>query len=134
MSWRIPAGVLPGVSSETTIITTNTSGTVHAAGWANIAPARPAGVPATMVTVAAAPASRPPTTSPVSAPVTVSFSHQIPSTSNGENVDAATANARPTVSARPTCVASSETDAGTATAMTAPIRKPETLTRPRSRS
>ncbi len=87
-----------------------------------------------MVTVAAAPASRPPTTSPASAPVTVSFSHQIPSTSNGENVDAATANARPTVSARPTCVASSETDAGTATAMTAPIRKPETLTRPRSRS
>ena len=64
----------------------------------------------------------PPTASPASAPTSVSRRHQMPSTSSGQNVDAATANTRPTERAMLTPGAASASPRGTTTAITAETR------------
>src|SRR5690349_25086203 len=93
-----PAGTRWRVSSETEPMTANASGTVQAAGWASSAEAQPPNWfgPANTVTSTAPTAAPPPATTPAAAPAAVSPRHQMPSTSSGQKLDAATANASPT--------------------------------------
>ena len=72
--------------------------------------------PASSVQATAAPEPSPPTSSPAIAPASVSPRHQMPSTSSGQNVDAATAKASPTARATPTSGAASAASSGTTTA------------------
>ncbi len=83
-----------------------------------------------IVQTTAVPDPSPPTSSPAMAPGAVNPSHQMPSSSSGQNVEAATAKARPTVRATPTSGDDSETRHGTSTAKTAATRNAVT---PRSR-
>ena len=53
--------------------------------------------PPATATLTVTPESSPPTASPLAAPNAVSPRHQMPSTSSGHNVEAATANANPTL-------------------------------------
>src|SRR5450631_1556934 len=64
---------------------------------------------------------------PAVAPAAVSPRHQIPSTSNGQNDDAATANASPTASASGSRAATSDSTSGAATATTVATRNALTL-------
>ncbi len=133
---EVAAGTVRRVASETPIITAKAVGTVQAAGWASRAASNPWLVPRTIVQVTAADARPPPTSRPARAPARVSPRHQIPSASNGKKVEAASAKASPTVSARLVRRAIRDSAAGIPTAITAPSRKPRTLalSRPRSRS
>src|SRR4029079_4605740 len=112
----VPLGIREGVANETITVTRNAMGTVQAAGWASSAPTHPPCTPPATVTRTADMTSRPPVTNPVAAPAVDRPRHQTPSTSRGQNVDAATAKARPTVSASPTPTESGETAYGTRTA------------------
>ena len=88
-----------GVARDTIAVTAKAIGTVQAAGWDSRAPAQPPRTPPNTVTRTAVIARAPPATRPAVAPTVESPRHQTPSTSSGQNVDAATAKARPTVSA-----------------------------------
>ena len=98
----VPLGIRAGVANDTITATMNAMGMVHAAGCASRAPTHPPCAPPATVTSTADMASRPPMTNPAAAPAVVKRRHQTPRTSRGQNVEAATAKARPTVSARPT--------------------------------
>src|SRR5690349_12224269 len=123
---EVPIGTEPGVAYETRTATRNAVGTVQAAGWARRAPSHPPptelGPPRTVIVVAVR-ARTPPVTRPAVAPATDSRRHQTPRTSSGQNVDAATAKANPTVSARLVLTASQLAAYGTTTATTAASRK-----------
>src|SRR4051794_7001901 len=82
--------------------------------------------------VVATPEDTPPTASPHAAPTLVSPRHQIPSTNSGHSVDAATANARPTLRDSSSDDASSASGIGTMPPMSAATRK--SRTRPRNTS
>src|SRR5690348_13497808 len=102
--------------SDTTTITANASGTVHSAGWPSRLAARPSGAPRNRSTpIAPTDASRP-TTTPATAPAAVSRGHQMPSTSKGQNVAAATA--KPAVTSTPTSMLTA--GSASATITTAP--------------
>ena len=83
-------------SRDPTIMVANAIGTVHAAGCASSTPHQPGAVTPNSVRITAPPASSPPTTRPAPAPRAVSPRHQMPSTSRGQNVEAATAKASST--------------------------------------
>ena len=74
--------------------------------------------------------SRPPATRPAAAPGAVSPRHQMPSTSSGQNVEAATAKARPTTWPTGRPAAGSARASGTDPASTAPRRKSRTVPSP----
>ena len=97
----VPRGTREGVARDTIVVTVKAIGTVHAAGWDSRAPAHPPRTPPNTVTRTAVIARAPPATRPAVAPTVDSPRHQTPSTSSGQNVEAATAKARPTVSASP---------------------------------
>jgi hypothetical protein len=101
MMRRAAGGTRSFDASDTTIMTANEIGTVHTAGWPSTAPGQPAGSWPVSVARAAVSESVPPTAIPASAPASVSRLHQMPSTSNGQKVDAATVKASATTTARP---------------------------------
>ena len=92
-----PPAPASGVASDPSTMTANDGR--HAPGGRlgeqRAGPAGRARRPSTVISTAR-PDSPPPIISPAAAPTGVSPRHQIPSTSSGQNVDAATANARPT--------------------------------------
>src|SRR5215475_7894258 len=90
------AGTWAAVSRDASTITANAIGTVQAAGCDISAPVQPCRLGPRTVTSTDAAANPPPTSRPAPAPVAVSPRHQVPSTSSGQNDDAATANASPT--------------------------------------
>src|SRR5690606_15231803 len=84
---------------DTTTMVMAASGTVHGAGWVvKIASTPDNGGPNRVTAMAAVDDNRP-TETPQIAPAAVSFGHQMPSTSSGENVDAATV--KPQVTSNP---------------------------------
>src|SRR5919107_3434857 len=90
------ADIAPGGGSprrETTTIVAKASGTDHSAGCASSSAGTPGSSPATSPAAITPAELTSPTAIPTSAPRAVSRRHQIPSTSSGQNVDAATANA-----------------------------------------
>ena len=90
------AGALPRSASETTTIVANASGTEITAGW--LSSSCSVVLPASHASprkISPLDTSEP-TTRPAAAPRAVSPSHQIPSSSSGQNVLAASANAQPT--------------------------------------
>src|SRR5689334_10217759 len=91
----VPAGTRPAVSSDTTIITANPSGTVTIAGCSISVPAQPESGPGapTMRTTPATAAGAAPATIPAAAPAGVSRHHHTPSTRSGDSDEAATAKA-----------------------------------------
>src|SRR5690242_889170 len=119
----VPAGMVCGVSFDTTITVRKASGIVQAAGWTTRARAQPAGGAPITFTRAAALAATPPTISPAAAPVVDMRRHQMPSTSIGQKVEAATANASPTVSARLRAPVTRKATYGTDIARSAAMRK-----------
>src|SRR5436190_2450262 len=124
------AGTRPRVASDTVTMTRNASGTVQAAGSFTRIAAQPDSAVPEIVTSTAATAAPPPATNPATAPVAVNPRHHRPSTSSGQKVDAATANARPTTidtSSAPTRPAST---IGTSPATIAENRKSRTEPRP----
>ena len=120
------AGTRSRVSRLTTTIVTRAAGTLQAAGWPSSTATHPVVVLLISVQPTATPEPSPPTSSPATAPGAVSPRHQMPSSSRGQNVDAATAKARPTVRATPTLGLDSAMTHGTVTASTAPTRKAAT--------
>ena len=110
-------------SSDTAAIVANASGTLSTAGWVSRASSVPLRRldhrPAKIAAVAAVA----PTTSPQAAPRAVSRSHQIPSSSSGQNVEAASANAQPTSTEMSSPRATSASSAGTTIAPSAAARK-----------
>jgi hypothetical protein len=75
---------------------TKASGTVHSAGWARrVSAHEPAPSSLKNVRTTANPEVRPPIARPARAPAAVSRCHQMPSTSSGQKVEAATAKASP---------------------------------------
>lgn len=90
------AGARRRVAMDTATITVNASGTVQAAGCSVSVAGQPdSGGPST-VTSTAPIAAPPPASTPAAAPRSVSPRHQMPSTSSGQKLDAATAKANPT--------------------------------------
>src|SRR6476469_8704312 len=100
--------------SDTTTIVRNASGTDHGAGWATRMASQPVtGTPTSVPAMAPDDVTRP-TSTPDIAPATVRRDHQMPSTSSGQNVEAATVNAQVTrmpASSRIACSARSTTTA-----------------------
>src|SRR5690349_11870278 len=80
-------------------MTEKPSGTVHAAGRESRISYQASPVSVNIVTRPAVSAGTPPASMPAMAPTVVMRLDQIPSISKGHNEDAATANARPTMSA-----------------------------------
>src|ERR1041384_4200133 len=91
-----PFGIRSRVANDTTTITRNATGPAPAAGCATSGSSQPDGGPANTVHSTAPAAAPPPVTIPAAAPADVNPRHQMPSTSSGQKLDAATANARPT--------------------------------------
>ncbi len=91
-----------------TVIVRNAAGTVATAGRDNSCPTGPAPAHPVMLIVTAAADVSPPTRIPAIAPASVKPRHQMPSTSSGQNVEAATANTSGTDSARSSLVTVSE--------------------------
>src|SRR6478609_1664353 len=89
-------------------------------------------MPPATATVTAVPDNSPPTTSPYAAPSAVSPRHQMPSTSSGHSVDAATAKASPTLRDSSSPDVTSDSGIGISPPTTAATRK--SRTRPRSTS
>ena len=97
---RRPPGTAARVSRLTTIMSRTRaarSGRRVAEQRRGPAAERSSSMPPATASVAAAPDSAPPTTSPQRRPTAVRPRHQMPSTSSGQNVDAATAKASPTL-------------------------------------
>src|SRR3954452_23903370 len=92
-TWR---GTLFRVAGDTATMVRKASGTVHSAGCATTAPAQPDGARPTITLMTAVADVAPPTTIPATAPGAVSPRHQMPRSSNGQNVEAATAKASST--------------------------------------
>src|SRR5699024_9129567 len=88
----------------------------------SVAPRSPGGAASASVAMTAPPEASPPPSMPTAAPYAVSPRHQIPRTSSGHNVEAATANASPTDVA--TLMSSTDTASttGTSTATTVAAR------------
>src|SRR5438309_7661189 len=87
------------VTRDTATITTKAVGTVSRAGCASTAPHHPVGAAPNMVETTAVADRVPPVTSPTTAPAAVRPRHQIPSSSKGQKVEAATAKASSTACA-----------------------------------
>src|SRR6478672_6822486 len=120
------------VSSDTTTMVTNEAGTETTAGWPTGDSREPVGMPGTTRTTRAPSETPPPTISPANAPAVVRPRHQMPRTSNGQNVEAATANAMPTTREMSALVVGNAISNGTRPATTADVRK--SRTRPRNTS
>lgn len=84
-------GTRCGVRSETTMVTANAIGTVHAAGWASSTFGQPDNAGSNIVVTTAAAANPPPTTMPATTPTDVSRRHHTPSNTTGQNAEAAMA-------------------------------------------
>src|SRR4051812_21999995 len=119
LAWR---GTASRVASETATMAAKASGTLQAAGWPSSTSLQLSGSPSYSVQTTPALAPRPPARSPATAPDGVSPRHQMPSTSSGQNVDAATAKARPTARATERSGAASAAARGTPTAAVAATR------------
>src|SRR5579884_1951130 len=104
-------------------------GTVTRAGRASNSPGQPGGVRPNRLSDTAPAEVTPPSTRPATAPTSVSPRHQMPSTSIGQKVDAATAKASDTVWEKSNRVASSASPSGTSPATTAASRKSRTPAR-----
>ena len=98
-------------------------GTLQAAGFDTSTCHGPGGTASATVATTAPSESSPPVLMPASAPVTDNPRHHTPSTSNGQNVEAATANAKVTVVASPIDPIAGDSTAGTAVASSAATRK-----------
>src|SRR6266540_517859 len=114
------AGTRRRVASDPSTITANANGTVHAAG--------------TLIRILAQPSSGGPiiVMSPATAPTAVSPRHHSPSTSSGQKLDAATANASPTTCDTSSSLIREESTIGTNPATIAETRKSRTEPRPRT--
>ena len=124
------AGRRSRVARLTATIVPSASGTLHAAGWPSSTADQPDVVLDTSVHTIASPDPRPPTRSPATAPTAVRPRHQMPSSSSGQKVDAATAKASPTARATPMSAAAIDTAHGTTTATTAAARNAATPSLP----
>ena len=124
------------VSRLTTTIVMKASGTVTAAGYPTRVDGQPpaASSPTQLVTASRAAIAdvEAPTARPATAPAAVSPRHQMPSTSNGHSVEAATANTNPTPRDNSNDDAASAKGTGINPPITAAIRKSRTP--PRSSS
>src|SRR5262245_39816334 len=124
------AGTRCRVSADAPIITVKARGTVHAAGWATSGAAQSGAGAPTTVHQTAVTAAPPPATMPAAAPGAVRPRHQIPSTSSGQKLEAATANASPTTVDTFNPDIRSASTIGTNPAISAATRKPRTEPRP----
>ena len=86
----------PPASRDETTMAAKAAGTETSAGCASSAPKAPPGFPTTRSAAIAAVAITDPASIPTAAPRAVRPLHQMPSTSSGQNVLAANANAQPT--------------------------------------
>ena len=100
----------------------NAVGTVTAAGCEMMTPSQSPRSTPNVVATTAEPDSPPPTTRPATAPAAVRPRHQMPRTSSGQKVDAATANASSTAWATGTFTDKKVSTTPTATAMTVATR------------
>src|SRR6266545_3153845 len=105
---------------------------VHAAGTLIRILAQPSSGGPIIVTSTAATAAPPPAMSPATAPTAVSPRHHSPSTSSGQKLDAATANASPTTCDTSSSLIREESTIGTNPATIAETRKSRTEPRPRT--
>src|SRR4051812_20386441 len=130
--WPVSAGCRRWVALLTTSTTTNATGTVINAGCCtNPGAQSPVYRLITSATIAAI-TSPPPTIMPAPAPTHVSLRHQMPSTSTGQNVDAANANVTPMLSDTSFGRSNNASASGIVPAMIAAHRK--SRTRPGSTS
>ncbi len=114
------------------MVVAKAAGTVNNAGWVTNHGAQPPPNRLRMLSTIANSTSEPPTTRPAVAPIQVSPRHQIPSTSSGQNVDAARAKDRPTLSERSSIGSSTAPAAAVPATTTAARRKSRTRAQSRS--
>ena len=111
-----------GVARDTATIVIPARGAVHAAGCESRASGHPVRSGLAIARRIAPRDSAPPTIRPAAAPASVRRGHQIPSSSSGQNVAAATVKASATAWAKGSELARTPSTRGTRTAATAAIR------------
>src|SRR5699024_5863086 len=108
------------------MVTTNTNGIIHRAGYCNTANDMPASSMKSPTNNATSDTS-PPATMPETAPVTVRPRHQIASKTTGANDDAVNVNTIATAPASARPVVTNVATMGRTIAKISPIRKPRTV-------
>lgn len=122
------SGALAALARDTAHIVRNASGTEMTAGCSSSSPP-----PVSRLVKIAPLDTTVPTANPAAAPRAVSPVHQIPSSSKGQNVDAASANAHPTSSEMSISRATSASSIGGSIASAAAARKRRVREPPASR-